>query len=80
MPEDEQVSWGGHKVPLIPATETNTFGRTNMYIHGTTDPNKHRSGGCISLGIAVDKFIDTGFIQGVVPVIVNTGVVYQDWK
>jgi hypothetical protein len=50
-----------------------------MYLHGTNDSNKHRSGGCISLGIAIDKFIETGFITGTVPVIVNTETVYQDW-
>ena len=80
LPEKDWATWGQYKVPLIPAVETNTFGRTNMYIHGTSDPDKHRSGGCISLGIAVDRFIKTGFIKGIVPVIVNTDVVYQDWK
>lgn len=80
MPQSAQHSWGQYRAPLIPANETNTFGRTNMYLHGTTDPTKHRSGGCISLGLAIDKFIETGFITGTVPVIVNTDTVYQDWK
>ncbi|MBO4480563.1 MAG: DUF2778 domain-containing protein [Alphaproteobacteria bacterium] len=79
LPEKDRISWGKYRVPLIPAQQTDTFRRTNLYLHGTTDPNKHRSGGCISLGIAIDKFIETGFITGVVPLIVNTGTVYQDW-
>jgi len=79
LEEDKWASWGKYRIPLVPSTDTNTYGRTNMYLHGTNDSNKHRSGGCISLGIAIDKFIETGFITGTVPVIVNTETVYQDW-
>jgi hypothetical protein len=80
QPKEKQIAWGQYRIPLIPANETNTFGRTNMYLHGTTDPNKHRSGGCISLGLAIDEFIKTGFIDGTIPIIVNVDKVYQDWN
>lgn len=80
MPEKKQLAWGQYRIPLIPANETNTFGRTNMYLHGTTDPNKHRSGGCISLGLAIDEFVETNFIDGTIPIIVNVDTVYQDWN
>ncbi len=80
LPKEKQLAWGQYRIPLIPANETNTFGRTNMYLHGTTDPNKHRSGGCISLGLAIDEFIQTNFIDGTIPIIVNVDTVYQDWN
>lgn len=80
IPEKKQLAWGQYRIPLIPANETNTFGRTNMYLHGTTDPNKHRSGGCISLGLAIDEFVETDFIDGTIPIIVNVDTVYQDWN
>lgn len=51
-------SWGGYRIPLFPAHQTETYGRTNMYFHGTSDAQKKRSGGCISLGLAIDDFIE----------------------
>lgn len=51
-------SWGEYRIPLLPAHQTETYGRTNLYIHGTSDAQKKRSGGCISLGLAIDDFIE----------------------
>lgn len=51
-------SWGGYRIPLLPAHQTETYGRGNMYFHGTSDASKKRSGGCISLGVAIDDFIN----------------------
>ncbi|MBP5485798.1 MAG: DUF2778 domain-containing protein [Alphaproteobacteria bacterium] len=80
LSKEKQLAWGQYRIPLIPANETNTFGRTNMYLHGTTDPNKHRSGGCISLGLAIDEFVETNFIDSTIPIIVDVDTVYQDWN
>lgn len=66
-----EKSWGKYAFPLIPAKTTNTFGRGSMYLHGTSDPNKHRSAGCISLGLKVGEFVDTNWINGDVPIIVR---------
>ena len=64
-------SWGKYRFPLIPAKTTDTFGRGSMYLHGTSDPDKHRSAGCISLGLKIGEFIDTGWIDTDVPIIVQ---------
>lgn len=56
-------SWGGYRIPLLPAHQTETYGRGNMYFHGTNDANKKRSGGCISLGVAIDDFIQSDWFQ-----------------
>lgn len=61
-PEDLK-SWGGYRIPLLPAHQTQTYGRENMYFHGTSDENKRRSGGCISLGVAIDDFIEGDWFQ-----------------
>ncbi len=61
-PEDK-AAWGGYRIPLIPAMETNTYGRGSMYLHGTSDPSKKRSGGCISLGISIDEFVNTPYFK-----------------
>ncbi len=58
-----QASWGQYRIPLLPARETNTFDRTNMYLHGTTDRCKRRSGGCVSMGVAIEDFVKRNFIQ-----------------
>ncbi|MBQ5700080.1 MAG: DUF2778 domain-containing protein [Alphaproteobacteria bacterium] len=64
-------AWGGYRFPLIPETKTNTKGRGAMYLHGTSNSDKQQSAGCISLGTNIDDFVDTGFISGSIPVIVN---------
>lgn len=61
-PEDK-AAWGGYRIPLIPAVETNTYGRGSMYLHGTSDPDKKRSAGCISLGLSIDEFVRTSYFQ-----------------
>ena len=61
-PEDQE-SWGGYRIPLVPAQQTQVYGRTNMYLHGTSDATKRRSGGCVSLGIAIDEFIESDWFQ-----------------
>ena len=48
-----QVSWGNFRMPLIPHKDTNTFGRTSMYIHGGLIPG---SIGCIDLLEGIDSF------------------------
>ncbi|MDW2994474.1 MAG: DUF2778 domain-containing protein [Alphaproteobacteria bacterium] len=70
-----QRSWGRYRIPLNPANETETYGRANFYFHGTSDPNKRRSGGCLSLGVYIDDFIDGDWFQNNVNdlmIIVNT--------
>ena len=56
-------SWGGYRVPLIPSQDTDTFGRANFYLHGTSNANKFRSGGCISLGVQIEEFIESDWFQ-----------------
>ncbi len=80
MPSKKQDAYGAYRIALIPANETETYGRTNMYLHGTTNPGKHRTIGCISLGISIGDFIETHFIEDDIPIIVNVDTVYQDWK
>lgn len=59
MPSEKRVAWGKYRIPLLPSNESNTFGRNNFYLHGTDDPKKNRSGGCISLGTQIDEFVET---------------------
>lgn len=47
------ISWGNFRMPLIPHEDTNTFGRTSMYIHGGLFPG---SIGCIDLMGGIDSF------------------------
>ncbi len=56
-------AWGGYRIPLMPAHQTETYGRSNMYLHGTSDTTKQRSGGCISLGVAIDDFIEDDWFK-----------------
>ena len=71
--------WGGYRIRLWPANETDTHGRTSMYIHGTSTEGKTESAGCISLGMSITDFINQNFITGTVPVVVNIGTVYENW-
>lgn len=41
------IAWGSFRVPLEPANDTNTYNRTQMYIHGGTSDG---SIGCIDCG------------------------------
>lgn len=66
-----ETGWGKYRFPLTPARETATFGRGSVYLHGTSDPNKHRSAGCISLGLKIGEFVDTGWLDSDIPVIVK---------
>lgn len=59
----DKESWGDYRIPLIPAQETNTYGRTSMYLHGTSKAEKKRSGGCISLGLSIDEFVNTPYFR-----------------
>lgn len=56
-------SWGKKRVLLIPSKESQTFGRNNLYLHGTEEPGKRRSAGCISLGTHIDEFVETPWFQ-----------------
>lgn len=56
-------SWGGYRAPLMPSQETQTYGRENFYLHGTSDAHKQRSGGCISLGVQIEEFIESDWFQ-----------------
>lgn len=58
-----RVAWGTHRVPLNPSVETNTHGRNNFYLHGTSDAEKHRSAGCISLGTHIGDFVTTDWFK-----------------
>ena len=59
----DTASWGGYRVPLIPSNDTQTFGRANFYLHGTSVPDKVRSGGCISLGLQIEDFIESDWFK-----------------
>lgn len=63
MATSKQHSWGQYRIPLRSANETETYGRANFYFHGTTDPEKRRSGGCLSLGVYIDDFIESDWFQ-----------------
>ena len=63
MTGNAKKAWGEFRIPLVPAKETNTYGRTNMYLHGTDDPGKKRSGGCISLGLSIDEFVKSEYFK-----------------
>lgn len=73
MDEKQQVAWGQHRIPLVPSMTTNTGGRHGFYLHGTTNPDKRQSGGCISLGVAIDELVETDWFtdEEYIPVIVN---------
>ena len=61
--EESWYSWGKKRVLLMPSKESETFGRNNLYLHGTEEPDKRRSGGCISLGTHIDEFVETPWFQ-----------------
>lgn len=48
-----RVAWGNYRYLLIPSKGTNTFGRTNFYIHGGSTPG---SIGCIDLTVNSGDF------------------------
>ena len=50
---EEQIAWGNYRGFLFPLKGTNTFGRSNMYIHGGGIPGSH---GCIDLTSNMDDF------------------------
>lgn len=60
---DKEKGWGKYRIPLRPSVESKTYGRNNFYLHGTLDPQKRRSGGCITLGLNIDDFIETAWFQ-----------------
>jgi len=47
------TAWGKSRIPIQPQTNTNTFGRDKMYVHGGTVPG---SSGCIDLTTYNDDF------------------------
>lgn len=55
--------WGSHRVPLIPANETDVHDRSSFYIHGNQDDHAS-SGGCITLGTSVEKFLTDPWFDG----------------
>lgn len=76
-------SWGKYRAPLIPSESTDTHGRTSMYLHGTTDKNKRQSGGCISLGVNIDEFVDDFFMNSgrdLVIIVNKVSIVDAEWN
>lgn len=49
------IAWGNHRIPLEAGEETNTMGRTNIFLHGG---NRLGSAGCIDLAGNMDKFTE----------------------
>ncbi len=43
-------SWGNYRVPLQPDKNTNTFGRSGFFLHGSSEWNDYGSAGCIDVG------------------------------
>lgn len=60
---DDLAGFGKYRIPLKPSNESKTYGRNNFYLHGTYDPAKRRSSGCITLGVNIDEFIETEWFQ-----------------
>ena len=48
-----KISWGHYRASLRPKSGTNTYGRTNFYIHGGALPASH---GCIDLTSDMESF------------------------
>lgn len=77
------TAWGKYRMPLIPSKSTDTHGRTSMYLHGTTDKNKRQSGGCISLGVNIDEFVDDFFKDSghdLVIIVNKVSIVDAEWN
>lgn len=76
-------SWGDYRIPLIPAKTTQTYGRSNMYLHGTQNAAKRRSGGCVSMGINIKKFVEE-YLQktqrNILLIVNKVDVVDQPWN
>lgn len=52
MRDKKYPSWGNYRVPLEPDSNTETYGRHSMYIHGGDELG---SAGCIDLGKNMDQ-------------------------
>ena len=52
--DKKRPSWGDYRVPLELADNTETYGRSNMYIHGGEELG---SAGCIDLGSNMDRLV-----------------------
>lgn len=79
----DQKSWGKYRIPLRPAKETDTHGRTGMYFHGTTVADKRQSAGCISLGTGIDAFIDDFYLgknRDMVIIVNKVDFVDEEWN
>jgi len=48
------IAWGDYRIPIIPKSSTNTFGRDSMYIHGGGFPGTI---GCIDLLDQISHFV-----------------------
>jgi len=48
-----KISWGNYRASLNPKSGTNTFGRSNFYVHGGAFPASH---GCIDLTSDMESF------------------------
>ena len=51
-----EVKWGNSRISLVPASDTQTYGRGGFFIHGG---NKHASAGCIDTARYNDDFMET---------------------
>ena len=73
MQGEQQNAWGKHRVPLVPSVSNKSVGRSGFYLHGTEIKDKRRSGGCISLGVAVDELVETDWFgaEEYIPVVVD---------
>ena len=58
MEESNWTGWGKYRIPLMPATVNDTYGRGSFFLHGTSNEEKHSSGGCISLGTVIADFVE----------------------
>lgn len=58
MEESNWAGWGKYRIPLMPATVNDTYGRGSFFLHGTSNEEKHSSGGCISLGTGIADFVE----------------------
>lgn len=74
MNEEVWDFWGKNRVLLVPSNQSKTFGRNNIYLHGTEKVGKKRSGGCISMGTNIDEFVSTDWFksQGYILVIAKS--------
>jgi hypothetical protein len=54
IPDPHIGDWGSFRVPLEASSQTDTFGRTQMYLHGGSFDG---SIGCIDCGNTYDKWL-----------------------